>query len=871
MPRDGKNNVQNMQSERELKLANTPWDTMHQLLVQFEALSEELFQDPQAAAARQQLTDSMQGLLDQMAPQLENRNSMGGFLPMTAEVHQNIQNQLEQCLRDSRQLPAALQDEDAVKNLRTALVRGRNAMNGLSPEQLPSLSEALSGLNRQVIHRINTEGRAEQGGMSSRIPIEYTDENGHTRRGFLTGEDKPVKSKNEMLKNLAEKYIAKYPNLAGVIRLGLHDKTYIDLAMHAKKTELEEYRIQAPWMQGMYLDHMVDLYTEMTGDLLDEARQYSVLRGARIQTGSQLARRNAAMSDVARRLGFPELLAESRHVEIEQNGQKTRGVVMDAADIDAEDNLKVYKNSSLLQVPDQEFNRAPVLRSLADLQILDYLCGNTDRHKGNFFTRIDTSDPNHPKITGVQGIDNDNSFGELAEGGVARLAHPDNLKVITPEMAAAIEGLTKEDFSELLVDAGLSKREIQAANIRLNTLKSYIAEGRKHEHEPLNEDSVRLRVPQGMVYIVPDKEWQKLSLDRLATWNTKNENIFYQMKREMQERGEKVQSEKKRKSISFSSQDPEESLKQLRASLEEEYRSLREMKKLLKGDCRAEDGGSKNFANLGNKVFDLTEKYERLLKETRNLGTLDEQNIEKLNRFYQELKDERSEAKRFAEAYKKSGFIHITSRSRARHKLASQLLAFSNAPSTVSERLYENRKQGILNGMKAMAQKNAYETSVYAENQIFGAMERTLRANVEKLAGDKNERRTHALGIEALAAQKRLWNFSRSQAAGLKPAENAMKGDGVQEVSIRELEKESARDMSRDVKKILAFAAAQEKGEKKENSLTARLRKEHINPKSMTPRETKRFLSMVFEHEAKLGKAPDGKKKTKTKEKGREK
>ena len=47
---------------------------------------------------------------------------------------------------------------------------------------------------------------------------------------------------------------------------------------------------------------------------------------------------------------------------------------------------------------------------LADMQVLDYLCGNVDRHGANLVYQLD----DNGKIIGIQGIDNDSSFARFS-------------------------------------------------------------------------------------------------------------------------------------------------------------------------------------------------------------------------------------------------------------------------------------------------------------------------------------------------------------------------------------------------------------------------------------------------------------------------
>ncbi len=67
-----------------------------------------------------------------------------------------------------------------------------------------------------------------------------------------------------------------------------------------------------------------------------------------------------------------------------------------APDEDGKDNEELYAH-----VSDKPFDAKTNLnRDIADIQVLDYICGNIDRHGGNLFYDVD---PKTGKIMGVQG------------------------------------------------------------------------------------------------------------------------------------------------------------------------------------------------------------------------------------------------------------------------------------------------------------------------------------------------------------------------------------------------------------------------------------------------------------------------------------
>ena len=103
-------------------------------------------------------------------------------------------------------------------------------------------------------------------------------------------------------------------------------------------------------------------------------------------------------------------------------------------------------------------HRNNVIRSLADLQIIDYLCLNEDRHPGNLMYQVNQEGI----ITGIQGIDNDSSFGRRRCGQVENSA----LKVISKTMADKVKKLSPEMLRFALRGRGLSENAKRLLNNR---------------------------------------------------------------------------------------------------------------------------------------------------------------------------------------------------------------------------------------------------------------------------------------------------------------------------------------------------------------------------------------------------------------------
>lgn len=870
------------------RLKGTVWEKFHDMLQNFQNLPENLFSTEEAKEAKKKLEDDMENLLEQMKEQYLRRNNMGGYLPMTSDEYQNLKQQFDTCLKDSRALPEELQQNETVHTLRNTLARGRNAMTAQPEDQLPSFAEAVSPLIPSTIRLVDSDIKTMGGALSSRLAVSYTDESGKIHKGFLTKSETEVRSMESQLNELAEKLGQKYPNSKKAIRHATMDINFQKAIIKSDEGQSLNMFLkynQGVWMKGLEPNKKEKIFAELALEMKDILVHGLIAKRSGILPGSKIPQRNGAMSDVARLLGFPQLLAESRRVTIEENGKQISGVMMETADIDTVDNAALKSDSPFLKIYDDEFDSETTLRSLADLQILDFLCGNTDRHKSNFFTRFENSAADHPKIAGVQGIDNDTSFGVITDGTI-RLAKADNLKIITPEMAKAIESLSEEDLGEVLDDYDLSDAEKNAAKTRLNTLKEYISNGKEHEQFELKEGQYgpTFTVPKGDIHIVKPNEWKSLTLDSLVTLGHDNENIFCQMQQEQQ----KVENLKlhefysTEKKVTYATQNADDALKEIRQTLEQEYQAVKKMKTLLEGKGKEHKGGQTPFTNLSGAVHFLDQQYKKLLKETGNLHTMNDDTIHKLDQFYQRLASNREQIANSASIYKNGhGIIQFSPSGRARMEVARKLENFMKPEKALSKQLYDQHKLAIHSASKERDQRSADADSAYAANTLGSLMENAIKRNMEK---HSRSGETYALGIEALKAQKRLWNFSQSQAKpeALPKAQNkesAMNENGREQLSFDELVQDVPqvrKDVSADVNTILAFVNKQNssarkaiqnrmangdvqalpKSKTKQSILNEQtgLNKQEVrmNPKSMTPQEALRFLGMVFEQESKI-------------------
>ena len=205
-----------------------------------------------------------------------------------------------------------------------------------------------------------------------------------------------------------------------------------------------------------------------------------------LKEGDRLDHRNSAMSAVASLLGVPDLVARAENMKyLDENGDVQEGTFMEFSK-----GLDLYGKGckqNLKYVCDKPFRPpAGIFKSLADLQILDYICGNVDRHGANMTYIVD-----HDGVfQGVQAIDNDSSFGlgvPGKDGKYNKLYGTDNLRVMSASMAAKVRSLSPDMLRFALRGRGLKEEELGAACRRLTDLQDAI---RTRSKEAANSEEV---------------------------------------------------------------------------------------------------------------------------------------------------------------------------------------------------------------------------------------------------------------------------------------------------------------------------------------------------------------------------------------------
>ena len=264
-----------------------------------------------------------------------------------------------------------------------------------------------------------------------------------------------------------------------------------------------------------YMDFRVSIM-EISKNVLPIAEKSSINRGMLgLNFGDNIDKRNSAMSGIAHLLDKDDMLAKSRPVTIKQNiNGKTEivtGTFMEFAK--GKDILNLDLKDEVYDYTEKNFDTPSARKSLANLQIIDYICGNIDRHQGNMFYDFD---PVTHELRGVQGIDNDASFfsGKLEANDMQKsLMGINQMRVIDAEMALQVANLEEGPFKATLQGYGLNAKEIDAAWNRTKELQEAIS---KNEiYNPENKFEYEMPKEGSRIIIVPEDGWKKLSIMEL--------------------------------------------------------------------------------------------------------------------------------------------------------------------------------------------------------------------------------------------------------------------------------------------------------------------------------------------------------------------
>ena len=511
---------------------------MPPIKTQLQSQLDEFLAKNEAHFQGEELIQAVQSLKEKVDSHYQ-LNDRGMMRPLFADERDRLSVQYLDLIKIANN---TITDKDAPKDkveaytlLRSILQKDLSQLSAMQPDGVHSLAE-LVGEQNQVVTISDSNLSTEGGAFSSRIPVSIK-QNGQQIQGFFTKADHltEIQQVVDSIKNVKERK----PELAGIIDnlfkdKSISDKCYIINIGHHLNFFVVTPRVAAELLISAHReakDWNTDLMMKTLGCLQSIAAPFNKKTMMRvssyagdlgIEPGARVDSRNSAMSLVANMLGQPELLARSKPLTVVYNGEPVEGTFMELAK--GSDRANISKNDPILKCSRDSYNNNQLLKSIADMQIVDFLCGNVDRHGGNLTYIVDTSDPEHPKVTGVQGIDNDLSFGVRRMGGDTTFFEGttpfNDILVISRSMADKVLAMDAQKYIHSLRGQGLEADACQAAARRLNKLQEKIREG-----EAYFKGDKSYHVERGKLRIVSDEEWEKIGLDNLAS-KAQHGNVF---------------------------------------------------------------------------------------------------------------------------------------------------------------------------------------------------------------------------------------------------------------------------------------------------------------------------------------------------------
>lgn len=464
-----------------------------------------------------------------------------------------------------------------IQEIISADIRALNSVNMKSLDEGRISMQRLMDNARIRTVDISDENLGTIGAVqSSRIPFNYVDPNGNEMPGVFT--EKKIFDIGAGFENLMDEMQKKFPDeahfykdLTKTIGKSIINEAKLqnkklskgDVALNVmrslyeKKDEYSDEKVR----RHITEDSITDMFSEVMDpieydsfdDSLKTARGSQALKffqsrissyattcnintiSARISDKSRIDSRNSAMSSVADLLGVPDLICRAVPMKVIREGKETEGTFMSMAqgvDIASPpSHCKKYDRNSNV------FRQTNGLKDVADIQIVDFICGNIDRHTGNMFYQFDSKDSKAEKhkFTGIQGIDNDSSFGvyvpkdsRQAENRLPALC---DMKVISESMMKKVMGTNKEMLTVLLRNQGLKKSQIDASCARLEMLKNYIVASSERYKNPKPREQLMLDkdadfVLPDTIKVVKDDEFNRLNLYKLGDLQAGRTNTF---------------------------------------------------------------------------------------------------------------------------------------------------------------------------------------------------------------------------------------------------------------------------------------------------------------------------------------------------------
>lgn len=443
---------------------------------------------------------------------------------------------------------------------------------------------------------------------------------------------------------------------------------------------------------------------------------------------TRIDRKNAGMSTVAELLGIRDVVCYARPMKLKgPDGKLVDGTFMEMAQ--GEDPMAPGRLGHLLNFKDLKHSDGRALESIADLQVLDYICGNIDRHGYNLFYRADSV----TGFFGVHGIDNDSSFGLTTKQSekTRRMPLPQTMGVISEKTAAQVMKLSPAELGFSLRGL-IDDKAIDAACKRLYILQKYIEASR----EKLPQDNKNIQYPY--LRELKTKDFADVDLDKLASKQANNH--FREIKRVMGQisAASKIANEDKKAPRQIGSDN-----RATEAGVYGQVLKAKEYRKLLSDRTSFWRGSSSdNYIDIDKALKDYQTQMEKLQKrmqtskeQLKNGGQSPKDQVEQyvtrfdLENMKQSLLKVKAAADKYAQEKRaelagKHKSLDDDSYVKARIEAAEEISRFANDSQTLSqdekEFLASNERRSLeqIARTASTARNNAVQNNIVRNNSV---------------------------------------------------------------------------------------------------------------------------------------------------------
>ena len=427
-----------------------------------------------------------------------------------------------------------------VRHVRRIMAKDLNTLNkSINDKKTESFSDMLdnSRSKKIVLNKKLADLESNAGNQSTRFKLEIDTDDNKKKAGYFTENKAAVMTTGEereyvtnCLIKISEKYDLDLESLetggfyecvsaiagAGSKIRDMFDEvpnlhTNIATGFKSSKEKMVKtcrengYKGIASYINSIDDPQVYRAFCEFTYDMTHPLIAKNIVNTVGITGVSNFNKRNSAMSRVAELIGCSNVLAhsESVHVQVQtEDGPKViKGTFMEEAK--GSDLHKIDEKDPMYRANIHNLEESPGLtKKIADLQILDYLCGNPDRHRGNMIYTIKKG-----KLVDIKGIDNDTCFGAADHTKYMAGVKLENLQVISKDTAKKVLALDEETFKYMLFEYELEQPEVDNAVNRLRTLKQKILKDEKEY-----EYAVEGKLIDGKLKICDDEELDYLSI-----------------------------------------------------------------------------------------------------------------------------------------------------------------------------------------------------------------------------------------------------------------------------------------------------------------------------------------------------------------------